>query len=453
MEGDILINSTLAYCRACGRSEMARIVARRGGVYMERMCRKEVPSVKIANDYKWYIERMSYAEYAVPRPAAGKKLKGCPNDCGPCAMHAGGLRLPVFSITNDCNLDCPKCFTYNRPDKKYYKSVADTKKIIKEIIRLSGGVQVMNLTGGEPTLHPELGKIIKACRHKKIGRITMNTNGLRLARDPGLAAELKSLGVQAVISVDTFNPAKSRRIAGRDVTAEKRKALEALEKHGVPTTILSTCIKDVNDAEVAGIAREYIAKDFMRSVTIQNMTFTGRNGEHFKPRRHITIDEVENLLEKAGPFSQEDFFPLGGYHPLCYSVAYYLHNAGRLTPLAKLADKRKLSAAASGGYLPRPSGELARDMLDGINRLWAEGRDAAELQALRKRAMTFQAGDTVPEEHIRAVYIHPHMDEDNFDIDRVSRCGDLVPDEKGRMIPACSYNLLYRQKDPRFWVE
>jgi hypothetical protein len=57
------------------------------------------------------------------------------------------------------------------------------------------------------------------------------------------------------------------------------------------------------------------------------------------------------------------------------------------------------------------------------------------------------------ERWIKMLLIHPHMDSDNFDIDRVSSCGDLVPDEDGRMIPACAYNLLYRQKDSRFWRE
>jgi hypothetical protein len=52
---------------------------------------------------------------------------------------------------------------------------------------------------------------------------------------------------------------------------------------------------------------------------------------------------------------------------------------------------------------------------------------------------------------IKMVYIHPHMDEDNFDMARVSRCGDMVPNESGVMMPACSYNLLYRRRDPRFW--
>ena len=57
------------------------------------------------------------------------------------------------------------------------------------------------------------------------------------------------------------------------------------------------------------------------------------------------------------------------------------------------------------------------------------------------------------EEHILTVYIHAHMDEDNFDTGRVSTCPDLVPDPSGTFVPACAYNVFYRMKDERFWIE
>ena len=57
------------------------------------------------------------------------------------------------------------------------------------------------------------------------------------------------------------------------------------------------------------------------------------------------------------------------------------------------------------------------------------------------------------EEHILTVYIHAHMDEDNFDTGRVSTCPDLVPDPQGTFVPACAYNVFYRMKDERFWIE
>ena len=92
--------------------------------------------------------------------------------------------MPVFSITNDCNLNCPICFTYNRPDKKYYKTVEETKRIIGHIVAKSGGVQLINLTGGEPTLHPELFAILDACRSEGIGN--SRTKKWRLLRSHGL---------------------------------------------------------------------------------------------------------------------------------------------------------------------------------------------------------------------------------------------------------------------------
>ncbi len=45
------------------------------------------------------------------------------------------------------------------------------------------------------------------------------------------------------------------------------------------------------------------------------------------------------------------------------------------------------------------------------------------------------------------------MDEDTFDCSRAMMCPDLVPAEPGRLIPACTYNLFYRMKDERFYVE
>ena len=458
-----LLGSTLAYCPECRTTEHARIVAKEGGVFMERLCPRNGPaSVKIVSDYRWYIDRSKDCQAISDIPDPFPSKKGCPFDCGPCQWHTGGIHLPVFSITNDCNLSCPICFTYNRPDRKYYKSVEDTRTIIRKIVQRSGGVQLINLTGGEPTLHPDLFAILDACRHEGIGRTTMNTNGLRIAREKGFAEKLSETGVQLVLSMDTFDPVKSRIIHGRDVTAEKRTTLEILEQLDIPTTILAVCIKGVNEEDVASITHTYLKKSFVRSVTIQNMTFTGKNGSRFAPRMHLTIDDVEAILASGGEISQTDFFPLSSYHPLCYSVAYYIVADGAMVSLSRVLDRETLKRMSDNRYFLEPDESMYRPFLDGINRLWAELDDDNLIRSLRSKVeMVFpRSGHFTAEERsreaerfIKTIYIHPHMDEDNFDIDRVSRCGDLVPDETGRMIPACSYNLLYRQQDPRFWSE
>lgn len=463
MTEETYLRSTMAYCPRCRQTELARIVARADGVFMERLCPDTgAVSTRIARDAGWYVERTATPRAATPHANCLPAAKGCPFDCGPCPWHTGGLHLPVFSITNDCNLDCPICFTHNRPDRQYYKSVEDTRRIIGHIVERTGGVQLINLTGGEPTQHPDLFAVLDACRHERIGRVTMNTNGIRIAGDRRFAEKIKAAGVQLVLSLDTFDPATSAIIHGKDITRAKRKCLDTLAELDIPTTILPVCIQGVNDHEIPDIVHDSLRMSFVRSVTVQNMTYTGKNGSRFEPRAHITLDEVETLLTRRAGISRQDFFPLSSYHPLCYSAAYYVIRGERMISLSRLLGRELLMELSADAYILNPRRDLSTAFRDAINRLWAEGADESDIALLREfmaalypigRRLDDAERRTLLEAWIKMVLIHPHMDEDNFDIDRVSACGDLVPDENGRMVPACAYNLLYRQQDPRFWAE
>jgi hypothetical protein len=457
------LNATLAYCDRCQKTELARILAGPQGVFFERVCAQHGHErVRIAADPKWYRQRMAWPQKAETPVQTCVSAKGCPQDCGLCQWHTGRLHLPVFSITNDCNLDCPICFTYNRPDKKYYKSVTDVQKIVQHVIEHSGGVQLINLTGGEPTLHPQLFEVIAACCRPEIGRITLNSNGIKIANDFSFAEQIKKAEIQIILSLDTLNSEKSKIIHGKDITGLKKKCLETLEALDIPTTILSVCIKEVNEPDVAEITHDYLRKNFVKGITIQNMAFTGKNGSRFAPRSHMTMDEVEQLISGKGGISQEDFFPLASYHPLCYSVAYYLYENDRLISLTRVLSKDLLFEMTRGHYHLQADLGFSREFEQGLSRLWATGADEETIRTLRQfylelyprdRNITEAERRGLIENKVKMIYIHPHMDRDNFDIDRVSRCGDLVPDETGRMIPACAYNLLYRQKDERFWTE
>ena len=460
--GETYLRSTLAYCGHCGRTELARIMAREKGVFMERLCpEKGVESVVVARSADWYLERTREPRTAYAIEERRPSREGCPLDCGPCRWHTGGLHLPVFSITNDCNLNCPICFTYNRPDRKYYMSVEEARRIVASIVERSGGVQLINLTGGEPTLHPDLFSILSACRAEGIGRVTMNTNGIRIAEEEGFAEKLKESGVQLVVSLDTLDQEKSRTIHGRDITGLKRKCLERLESLDIPTTILPVCIKGVNEEDVAKIVHDYLRKSFVRSITIQNMAFTGRNGSTFRPREHITMDEVEELVSSGEGIDRGDFAPLSSYHPLCYSSAYYIVDGDAVISLTKVLARDTLASMSEGRYFMTPGEGVLSEFRDGISRAWADGADRKTVDTLRRfleklyprgENLTQDRRAEVLERWVKMLLVHPHMDRYNFDVDRVSSCGDLVPDGTGEMIPACSYNLLYRQKDPRFWA-
>jgi len=458
MSGETNLGSTRAWCPDCRTVEHALYSATDEGVFMERICpRHGARRTPVCKTQKWFRDRTEtprrIRQNASVRPAA----KGCPFDCGPCANHAGQLTLPIFSITNNCNLQCPICFTHNRPDRIYNKSTDELLTILDHIEAQKTGLDLLNLTGGEPTLHPRLFELLDLCARRSFGRVSMNSNGIRIGTDRGFAEKIKASNVQVILSLDTLDAKKSLRIHGQDIVREKQDALAALEELGIPTALLLVWIPGVNEEEVARLVETYLPKRFVCGATIQNMAYTGQYGSLFSPRVHSTLEDVEAGLAKWGGFATTDFFAHGSYHPFCYSTSYFIMGDAMRIPFTRLADKKLLTAATGESFLLKHTPELERSFRDNIDELWAAGAPREELLLLKKFISRFGDEDARRpgffHDMVKTVTIHAHMDEDNFDLARVALCGDLVPDEVGTMIPACSYNLLYRQKDPRFWVE
>lgn len=456
--GDTTLGGTRAWCPDCGRVEHALYTATERGVFLERICPKHGSRrTPVSRTKEWFLERTRLPRPLRTTPGPAPVRKGCPFDCGPCGNHAGRLRLPIFSITNNCNLACPICFTHNRPDRIYNKSPEELEAILDHIEAEARDLDLLNLTGGEPTLHPRLFDLLERCSRRSFRRVSMNSNGLVLGRNRAFAEKIKASGVQVILSLDTLDAEKSVRIHGRDIVRDKLDALAALEELDIPTALLLVWIPGENEQEVPELISRYLPKTFVCGITIQNMAYTGHYGSRFSPRIHSTLEEVEQALAERAGFALTDFFAHGSYHPLCYSTAYFITDGERRIAFTRLADRNLLTKATEESFLLRGSPELERQFRDRIDEFWAAGAPKEDLALLKKFIARFGEKDAREpaffHEMVKTVTIHAHMDEDNFDLARVALCGDLVPDEKGAMTPACSYNLLYRQKDPRFWVE
>ena len=452
-------------CRECRRMVPCRVIEEGGAVYQERLCPSCGKSrARIADRVEWYLRMRRTGVRCKPSRLAGAPVReGCPRDCGPCGFHATACHLPVFSVTNVCNMACPICFTYNRPDQRYFMTRPELARILDYVVERAAPLDLVNITGGEPTLHPDILALLEECRRPEIGRVTMNSNGLRLAEDEALCRELARLGTCVILSFHTLRPETSRLIHGRDVVAVKRKALENLERFGIPTTLLNVLIRGINAGEIGDILRLAREHSVVRSVTVQTMTFTGHGGKDFQPRDRMPLDGAAAAVESAtaGELRQADFFPHPGAHPLCYNVAYYLKTDGRLRSFTDFLSPQQLRDMLTGGYLLQPSDKAGEHFRTAIDRLWAEGRDDRLLRQLKDlvgqlypagRNLTRFERQRIAEEAILTIYLHAHMDEDTLDLARLVACPDMVPDSSGRMIPACAYNLFYRQKDPRFWM-
>ena len=453
-------------CRQCRQIVPSRVMAQEGAVYQERICPQcGHAHARIADRVEWYLERTRTPTRCRPSGLPGDPVRaGCPRDCGPCAFHANTCHLPVFSITNTCNMACPICFTYNRGDRKYFMTRGELRRLLDGVIARTGPLDLINITGGEPTLHPELFELLDECRRPEIGRITLNSNGLRLAESPDFCKELARRGVYVILSLDTFRADRSRLIHGRDVVAAKLKALENLQQFGVGTTLLNVMIRGVNDDEIGQITHLAQTHSVVRSITVQTMTFTGQGGQHFSRRERLPLDGCAAAIEQAtsGMMRQDHFFAHPGAHPLCYSVAYYLRDGERYRSFTEFLTVEELRDMLTGGYLLQPTERGDEILKAALDRTWAQGSDAGLLKRFKEliaalyppgKALTRFERQRIAEEQILSVYLHAHMDEDTLDLGRLMVCPDQVPDSEGRMIPACAYNLFYRMKDPRFYVQ
>ena len=451
-------------CRFCRRIVPARVFFKDGKVWQQSLCPScESRPALIAADKDWYLENIlrPFPDRSPLRLSHASK-NGCPHDCGPCTWHATPCHLPVISVTNACNLGCPICFTYNRPDRIYHMSVEEMERTVDWIIESSERVDLINITGGEPTLHPRILDLLRCCNRPEIGRITMNSNGLRLAEDPNLCEQMAELGVYIVLSFNTFDPETALRLHGRDVVEAKLRAIENLTRAGVKMTLLHVMMRDTNEDAIAGILRLMRANDQILSLTVQTMTYTGQGGGRWLPRQPIPVDEAARIVcqQSGGAFVFSDFLPRPSSHPLCYLTCYALKSGKTFLPFARFAASEKILSLMENSYLIRLDDEEGF-FKEVINRLYSEGktgplklfRELIEALYPPNREISLFERQRLAESSVRTLYVHAHMDEDTFDCSRAILCPDLVPSEPGRLIPACTYNLIYRMQDGRFYVD
>ena len=84
--------------------------------------------------------------------------------------------------------------------------------ILERLVAHGQDLDIINFTGGEPTLHPELPTFLAMSRDAGIRRLTVSTNGLKLL-DEGYVRALADLDVRVVISLDTLDPHDRARLS------------------------------------------------------------------------------------------------------------------------------------------------------------------------------------------------------------------------------------------------
>jgi uncharacterized radical SAM superfamily Fe-S cluster-containing enzyme len=465
-----LLHETTSLCGSCKNAVAAEVVATAGGeVWMRKVCAEHgAQAVRLSTRAAWYERTRGIEPRRVPPPQPHKEVAlGCPFDCGPCSAHTQQVRLPVVTITSACNLDCPICYVHNKNDDAFHMSAAEFGRVLAQLTKAHGELDILNMTGGEPTMHPHFLDFVAQARDAGVHRVTVCSNGIRLAKDEGLVRRLSELGARVALSFDSFEPHADVQLQGLPLLETKLRCLELLAKHDVDTTLIPVMTRGVNEHEIGRILAFAMERPNVRHVEVHTMTYTGQSGASFPRSGRISMLEVLECIEATthGLLRVDDFVASPCAHPLCYQIAYLLIDpeGGAPIPFTRFMSREQLYDALSDRLYLEPTPALEQAMRESINRLWVEGGDEAErtlrllkqlLRALFPSEGTPSARDTLraAERAVKAVYVHSHMDEETFDTERAAECCDSNCYADGSTIPVCNYNVLYREKEARFNV-
>ncbi|MDH4128598.1 MAG: radical SAM protein, partial [Spirochaetota bacterium] len=360
------INNTTSLCKICKNAINANIIANsKNEVWMIKTCSEHGDQdVRLSTNADWYTKtRLIEPLKTVPTDIKKSINYGCPFDCGPCENHEQKIRLPIVTITSSCNLNCPICYVHNKNENPYNMSIEEFKSILMHLTKnKENKLDIINLTGGEPTLHPKILDFLKLSRDTGVHRVSICSNGISLAENEPMIKQIGELNGRIALSFDSFNPQTYLRISGVDTFKVKIKCLELLKKYNIDTTLITVMNKEINDNEIGEIIKFALSMSNLRHLEIHTITYTGQGGVNINRASRISIYEVLEKIEQTtnGLLNTDDFIPAPSAHSLCYQIAYLLIDPddGRAIPFTRFMDKQILYECLEDHLYLEPSPTL-----------------------------------------------------------------------------------------------
>ena len=311
------------------------LVAMDGAVYLRRICRRghgEVVSLYEEDSDLWE----GLQQWRIPTREINPDTVG---NARPIPMgYLDGLGdlqtqhscILLLDVTQNCNLQCPTCFAASGPGINRHARLAHLLRSLDTAIEREGGrVDALMLSGGEPTVHPEIIEIIRAATERSVTRVVLNTNGIRIARDDRFLADLASMRdrVEVYLQFDGFRESTHRYHRGEDLREIKSEAVRRLTGERIFTTLAMAIAKGVNDDEVGAVVDYAFATDYVGGVALQPMFTTGRANPIDPMDRATTTGTIRRLgAQTNGRVGPDDFIALPCSHPDCSSLTYFIRD-------------------------------------------------------------------------------------------------------------------------------
>ena len=425
-------------CPVCFRRLEAERVLSNGNMYLLKTCPEhgEFRTV-IWRGLPFYDEWNVENQCTPPKTVLKQSVDGCPYDCGVCSSHQQQACCVLLEVTNACNQSCSYCFAESGKEEEE-PSCGDIISWLQYLRNISEDRPFnIQLSGGEPTVRDDLPEIIRAARRIGFPYVQLNTNGLRLAEDPGYADQLKDAGLSSVfLQFDGTDDAVYRRIRGKALFGSRAQTIENCAKTGLGTVLVCTLVPGVNTEEIGKII-DYAVSNLptVRGVHFQPVSYFGRHPGTPDNADRITLPEVMQGIElqTGGRIRAENLGALRTGSRLCsFRGSFFLSDENKIIPLS--AGNGCCSCGSDNESIIR-----TRDFV--LNK-WVIKPETEKKQSDDYDFSSFDAYISRMQNYGFSITCMAFQDAWNIDLDRLEKCSVHVFDgKKKNLIPFCAYNL------------
>ena len=343
------------------------------------------------------------------------------------------------------------CFADSSPSRTGTRTLDEVEAMLDTLVKSEIEPDLVQISGGEPTLHPEILEILHLAKSKPIRHLMLNTNGLRIARDKAFVAELAELkpGFEVYLQFDSLRSDVHQELRGADLTRIRQQALENLEEFGISTTLVAVIKKGLNEDEVGDIINHALTWSCVRGVTFQPIQDAGRNDDFDAGTDRVVLSDIRrSIIEADNPFTERDIIPLP-CNPESIAIGYALRKGTSIAPVTGFLPREMLIDEVPNTVSFEKFPVLRKRLFEFFSLESDPTNSAERLEALLCCLPEVPTPDNLDYSDIFRVVVSEFLDPHNFCISRVKRsCVHFVTVE-GTIIPFDTFNLFYRDDDAK----
>ncbi|OGO88033.1 MAG: hypothetical protein A2Y15_03190 [Clostridiales bacterium GWF2_36_10] len=446
----IYYQATKSLCDTCLNQIDAKIVIKEKKVYIKKFCSTHGEMEHLLEeDADYHLKKVLYDKPSTIHTNETSAKNGCPYDCGLCQLHEQHTCIGLVEITTKCNMLCPMCYASCGKEGKDLEFLT-IEKMIDFYIECEGGkAEILQISGGEPTLHADILEILELCKNKNIGHVMLNTNGIKLAEDIEFVKKLAPLtsGFEIYLQFDSLKDEVYEKTRNRKMFEIKKKAIDNLNKYNIPTTLVCTVTRNCNDNELSEIINYGLATSCVRGVNFQPAARFGCYEDALDDS--YTVSGIMNLIEASSNkiIKSSDFVPLP-CNVERVAVTYLYKKGKSFVPITRNKNIEKYVPFISNTFLFKIEDSLAQgeapsfgfckclDFLNDFNKL------------VPKSFLKWNKDDRVKylNENTFRITISSFVDKYNFDLKSMQKeCVHIITPDLKR-IPFSAYNMIHRSK-------